>query len=240
MYNDYPEIVQLIHKDFDNASDVLVAEAQAIIANTSVSKKKALLDEIGFTTTPEYQGYVKQLEALQNQHTVIGAIAELKQRFPFHKAINLDAVIKICKKYNLVYGKSELFKGFIPEKNAREIQRFKDSYPNEFTRYGKCHMFMSSNNVTEITKEEYEANVDNPGLIYEYRKVTKPLWIVAPEKDMNMAGKMIVDYKVVNRPIPPDPVVLLPVTAKGIQMYVILTKWGDEANDPILQDYSMN
>lgn len=238
MSQDYPEIVQLIHKDFENASDVLVAEAKAVLANTSVSKKKALLEEIGFTTTPEYKKYSEQLKQMEDQNTLIGAIVELKQKFPFHKAINLETIIKICKKYNLVYGDSKLYKGFIPEKNAKEIDNFKKSYPKECTRYAKSHLF--TGNVEEITEEVYSANVKSPGIIYRYDKVTKPFMIVAPETDMNMTGKMIKDFKVVNRPIPPDPVVLLPVKSKGIQMYLILTKWGDEASDPELSDFTMN
>ena len=48
-----------------------------------------------------------------------------KVQYPFNKFITTEQVEQICKKYGLVYGDVSLYKGFVPEKNLKEIESFK-------------------------------------------------------------------------------------------------------------------
>jgi len=45
--------------------------------------------------------------------------------YPLNKFITEEQVKTICHKYNLVCGDVSRFKGFVPEKNLREIESFK-------------------------------------------------------------------------------------------------------------------
>ena len=60
----------------------------------------------------------------------------------------------------------------------------------------------------------------------------KTLLIAAPKKDFNITDTQeIKKFKLFDKPVP-DPVILAPV----IGGYLIVTAWGDEASDPIIQN----
>jgi len=117
-----------------------------------------------------------------------------------------------------------------------EIIRFKQSYPQYFTMYYKAHLFTA--NVVQISKDEYLKNKDKSGLIYDWNKVEKELIIIAPLDQMNMTNKQLNGYQIID--MPKDPILLLPLKENGVDLFVVITKWGDEAFHPDLIEPSMN
>lgn len=234
----YPQVVIDIHNSFDTASDIILLEAKQIL-ETSYNKSKAnQLAEVGFSNTPEYKKYLITQKKIEEADNKIKAINSLKNKFPFNKIIDHETVIKICKKYNLVMGQNSLFKGFIPEKNLKEVANFKKSYESLITFYYRSHVF--TGNVTQITKDEYLKNKDSKSFSYEWKSYQKDLMIVAPVEDMIMNGKMVKDFLIQDLPPVPDPVVLMPMTENDIQFYCVISKWGTEASDPDLMNPNMN
>lgn len=234
----YSEDILAIHNDFDIASEKLVENANKILQEAYNKRKANILSEIGFTTTPEYKKYLAKQKEQEKASKTIEAINSLKKKFPFNKCIDNDTVTAICKKYNLVFGESTLFSGFIPDKNATEINNFFKSYPTYTVKYIKHHIFTGS--TIELSKEDYEENKNNPGYIYQYDKYVKPLYIVAPITDMNIENKYVENYRLKDIPIPEDPTVLLPIRENGLEFFLIVSKWGNESSDELLQDSTMN
>lgn len=74
-----------------------------------------------------------------------------------------------------------------------------------------------------------------------YSKEQATLAICAPLKDMDTANMKLEGVRLVKDIPIPDPVVLLPKNhSNGIEGYLILTAWGDEASDPMVVNEQMN
>ncbi len=85
-------------------------------------------------------------------------------------------------------------------------------------------------------RENYNNDFSSP-IHFGYSKC--PLEIAAPVKDFNMTSHEIKDFKISKIEIP-DPVVLQPVIYEGIKHYLIVTAWGDEAEDELVVNQKMN
>lgn len=66
-----------------------------------------------------------------------------------------------------------------------------------------------------------------------------PLEIAAPRKDFNISNAEVKNFKLSSIEIP-DPVVLHPVVYENEKYYLIVTAWGDEAHDPLVQNPKLN
>lgn len=122
----YPKEVLEIHNEFFTAADRMVAEAQKIIdeAQSKNVSKTEVLKRLGFKQARE----VAELEPLVKKAAlskeIVEAISYYKKQYPFQKFITEEQVQQICHKYNLVCGDVSRYKGFVPEKNLKEIERF--------------------------------------------------------------------------------------------------------------------
>jgi len=272
----YPNEVIIIHNEFENAADKLLIEANNIIkeAESKDINKVKRLESLGFTKTSqvvEIQPLMQKAELSKEQ---VELLNYYKREYPLNKFITEEQVQAICYKYNLVCGDVNRFKGFVPEKNLKEIESFKvkdneksltfievftynDTYVGLFCGKdleirclaGYYHIYSKSETKnydysfqqnSKILAEKGEFyGVDYKNLFglkdkgsFNIKIQNKNLQICAPVKDMDISGLELVEgYKLKEIHIP-DPVVLQPV--KG--GYLILTKWGDEASDPILQN----
>lgn len=232
----YPTEVLQIHHEFDIASERLLIEANSIIkeAETKDVDKVERLEKLGFKQVAQVTQIKPLLEKAKLSKEQTELVAYYSFNYPNNKFITEEQVKTICHKYNLVCGDVSRFKGFVPEKNLKEIESFKlkenDSYV-EIRNYGY------KDEITFISKNEYEQSIKYGVSAYRrYSRSGLPLQICAPVKDMDISGLELVEgYKLQKKHIP-DPVVLQPV--KG--GYLILTAWGDEASDELVVNQKFN
>lgn len=203
--------IESIHKEFNTAHKTRLESADEILAQSSTDKAKRLAAQ-GFGSNVEVIEHEElernKKEALKNANYIL----HYNQKYPVNKFLVEKDVERICKKYNLVLGKIEQYKGFVPDKNLKEIESFRI---HDEDRVGFSH-----------TGRFTGKNEDGRRMVSG-----NTLHIVAPLKDMDLKSWELEGYKLVKKS-PPDPVVLFEV--KG--GYLILTAWGDEASDPIIQN----
>lgn len=219
--------VEDVHREFLTASEKLLSEAKDILKEKQADKARRLLS-FGFSVTKDV---VESAEFLVKKQ-----IAELIERYsishPFNKVIHEVDVKSICDKYNLLRGELNRFKGFVPEKNLQEIERFK--YPDGFHVFedwygGENRRFKTHNEALKYKEQQEKESTSK----YVIQAPSYKLRICAPVKDMVVYST---DH-VVDRVIVPDPVVLYPIE-KGC--WLIVTAWGDEASDPLVINEKMN
>ena len=250
--SNYPTIVEEIHNEFETAADKLAEFAKQIIAEAKskdASKVERLIN-LGFKQSNQVSEVKPLLEKAKLSEGQIKLLNDYAKKYPFNKFITEGQVEVICKKYNLVCGDVDRYKGFVPEKNLREVERF-NLKPEDVVQYvcnGKLgEVAVNPNDITERIRNyidggewtyvEFitgEINVvggnEKYGQAAIIKKGSLKLKICAPVKDMDLQGLELKDgYKLEKKHVP-DPVVLQPVNGG----YLIVTKWGDEANDPLL------
>lgn len=257
----YPKEVLEIHNSFDTAAENILEEAKNILkeAETKDFKKLERLESLGFKQSKQ----VVELKPFQAKANLSKEQIELvhyyQKEYPFNKFITEEQVKEICHKYNLVCGDVDRFKGFVPEKNLKEIESFKlkskeknvliasnglifenaEIRPAHYTT-GYFHIYKKGTNLfcfqSQDGEDFYGGLRDNPFNLEIKHEQSRfiindnKLKICAPVKDMDISGLELKEgYKLEKKHIP-DPVVLQPVRGG----YLVLAKWGQEANDPIL------
>ena len=232
---DVKELIEQIHKEFECAGEKLLAEAVSILDEIEKHNfsKGELLKELGFTSAQE----CVEIESFnkKKEETELNArmVREYSFKYPNNKFITEEMVKEICNKYNLVCGDVDLYKGFVPEKNLREIAKFK------IKEEDIQHARIIRGSIKYISKKDYDHAISNPYLRshalidISYQKLTK-LKICAPIKDMETKD-MELDGVHLKKHIP-DPIVLHHVN----NGYLILTAWGEEASDPIIVNHKFN
>ncbi len=162
----YPVEVQQIHHEFHSAADNLLLEAKSIIeeARTKNVTKINRLELLGFKQAAQ----VTELKPLQQKAELskeqLESLAYYQREYPFNKFITEEQVKTICHKYNLVCGEVSRFKGFVPEKNLSDIEKFslKDNETSllyiEAFKEGKSIGLFSGKNL-EIRNERGYAHI---------------------------------------------------------------------------------
>lgn len=235
---EYPKIVQEIHREFDIAGDKLIEEANLILGNTPKlnENKVELLKKLGFTQTEELQTAEKIRKQVEFTKQQLEAVNYYRQNYPFNKFITEEQVETICKKYGLICGDVSIYKGFVPEKNLREIAEFK--LKPEDAQYYKTYWGAMHYSTYKISYDEFQRTKLNSegGYFshYHYSSSIGEFKICAPLKDMNTSNMTITNgYKLEHVP---DPIVLQPVN----HGYLICSAWGDEASDELVVNEIFN
>lgn len=254
----YPKEVLEIHHEFETAADKLLQSAKEVIkeAGTKDAVKVSRLESLGFKQASQVTELKPILQKAQLSKEQIELLSYYQRNYPLNKFITEEQVKIICHKYNLVCGDVSRFKGFVPEKNLREIEGFKlkESEQGLVELVNTCvyNVSLGFYNERDLTDNHYlsSPSQENEELVikamslgvrrdhvYIQRSNRKNiLQICAPVKDMDISGLELVEgYKLQKKHIP-DPVVLQPV--KG--GYLILTAWGDEASDELVVNQKMN
>jgi hypothetical protein len=263
----YPLEVLQIHKEFDTAADRLLEEANSIIekANQKNLKKVNRLEKLGFNQVKEVEELKPLIKKAELSKEQVELLKHYSFAYPNNKFITEEQVKEICFKYNLVCGEVGRFKGFVPEKNLQEIERFrlrkenaglhlsnglflKNAEVRKINNY--WHIFkIGETNIFEYAFQSNEGKrfyagdrKDIFGLNHlgdiSFTVKESNLLICAPIKDMDMKDMTIeggYKMKEVVKHIP-DPVVLHPVNGG----FLILTAWGDEASDELMVNQKMN
>lgn len=258
----YPKKVLEIHNEFDTAADRLLEHANLILTEaksldiTKISRLKSL----GFIrekNVSELDPLIKKAELSKEQ---IDLLFYYKREYPLHKFITDEQVKEICFKYGLVCGDVSRFEGFVPEKNLREIERFKlkeaDKKKYWFIDQSGTFYYLKDSDFTETGLSYCKKNmfylVGTAGEnIYMYPLLTKDcldryrhlrdirLFPIVAEEALLKICAPLKDMDTEGLQLKdgyklikhiPDPVVLQPVYGG----YLILTAWGDEASDPLV------
>lgn len=256
----YPQVVKDIHNQFNLAGDKLLKQAQDIIASIRIDNKDKIddLKNLGFKQVKEVSETEAKIKERSRNENIANLISELKVKYPQYKFITTQDALAICKKYNLVIGEVGLFKGFVPEKNLTQIKDFfvsenelNYSYTEENNYFGRSRAISVEeyNRMQQMAYDERNINHNRLGLqtvSYDYRKYDshpsknkKKLYIAAPVKDMDTKGYKL-DGSILRKIEVPDPVVLCPYQKNGIELYCIVTAWGDEASDPLVVNETQN
>lgn len=242
----YPKEVLEIHHEFETASIKLLEEAQKALkkASSAPVQKISRLLALGFKQANQVTDVTPILEKAELSKEQIKLIQYYQQNYPLNKFITEEQVKEICYKYNLVCGDVERFKGFVPEKNLQEIERFKLKKADKSykLKYGSS-IYSKKDWDAKFSLENRKPGGISLGGMLKYDDVEETdiediltLQICAPVKDMDISGlELIEGYKLEKIHIP-DPVVLQPVVGG----YLILTAWGDEASDPIVVNEILN
>lgn len=127
---DIQQIIEQIHNEFETAADRLLNEAQQIVEESRrKDKSKGLrLAALGFTQARQAKETIELQEKLEMSEKQVEAMREARLKYPLYKYITDRQVDEICEKYGLVHGKIEQYKGFVPEKNLKEIEKFMERH----------------------------------------------------------------------------------------------------------------
>lgn len=249
------EIVAEIHETFNTEVDRLLKEAGILkpLPDTDVKllTKADRLRILGFNNTVETKEASKQRSAKSEIERHNRAKDKLKEtikyfsdKYPLYKFITEESVVKICKKYNLIYGEVGRYVGDVPDKNLWEIENFKIDEKDELWEE-ECVSYMSMRSRRELKymdKEEAEKRNNDHSFTshghYIYNKAS--MEIAAPLKDFNTEGMEVENFKLNKKIEIPDPVVLHPVFYKGEKHYLIITAWGEEASDELVVNQNFN
>lgn len=256
--------IQEIHNRFERAANTALEEAKNILAQPiPVDEEKAqLMHALGFSGTKDAK--ILEEDKKQKSEAEIRAktVMKYQQIYPHLKFIFIDQVKEICEKYGLVCGTINLYKGDIPMKNLQEIEgfslkpqhiysRFNSSYTgirdwsNELdNRYSSLTQpldYVLKEYIDEPVQKVHKFAGKNAYAINDkdYNKRDNhfyPFFICAPKTDMNMENKKVAGFFVQNEV--PDPIVLYP---QPLDMgFLVVSKWGLEASDPIVINFKDN
>lgn len=260
----YPPIIHQIHKEFNTASELALAEAKTILSTINVDKANRLTS-VGFIQAQE----ARALTIVDQNLARI--IERYMIKYPNHKFITESQVEKICKKYHLVCGPIAAYTGFVPEVKLREIESFRinaeDRSPDEVVikaawNTGAAGDFMVRSRGAAYIHNQLKMDripADHPACYWQDRGKRlfsmsvngntcyiekydvidrQGLFICAPKKEMKVEGLKKIGslFSSLTTKHYPDPVVLQPV--KG--GFLIVASWGDEASDEIVVNQRHN
>lgn len=242
---DINKIIDEIHETFYTEVDRLLESAKIsksieTVLGELIDKRNRLIAQ-GFVNTIEVKEANIELVRIQkikfendNNVKIIEAIDYFSKKYPLYKFITEDSVKKICKKYNLVYGSVEDYIGDVPNENLKHIENFKVC--KEDMLYHRIIYDVFSNSISNASYHnflDHHAFITSgyTTFIREKFKIA-PLEIAAPQKDFDLKDKIIGDFKIDI----PDPVVLRPVYYENTKYYLVVTAWGQEAVDPLVQN----
>lgn len=242
------DIIVGIHNEFDTAGDKLLAEANEVLNGNYDIEKGERLQRLGFTNSKAAvdADTVKKMKIEKKKQAE--TVEYFRTFYPNNKFITEGLVKKICEKYNLVFGGINYYKGDVPEKNIAEIENFKlreedkdDCFDYKSTSLGQLGGI--DNYTAGLSRERYmmhQIYMQQALMQPQYEatpngeKKQQPFKICAPESDFDMRYMVRSGHKIELHI--PDPIVLQPVK----NGYLIVSKWGLEAEDAALTNEKMN
>jgi hypothetical protein len=119
-------VIEKIHGEFATAADIALAEAKEILSKSKDDyfAKGDRLAKLGFHSSVDAKNTSNARAEANTRGREMQAIIDCQQKYPLHKFILFRQATEICKKYGLVCGDVKFFKGFVPEKNLKEIEAF--------------------------------------------------------------------------------------------------------------------
>lgn len=239
-----PFTAEQIHDDFDSASEKLLKEVEIALQKADETSKGLRMAKLGFTSTQQAKDAQKEYNNKQLYEYWTTKIRHYQTFYPNNKFITGNDAAAICKKYGLLLGDAAKYIGDIPGKNLQEIEDF-ILLEQDMTKHECGYVWFSDPRNYRSFQEKPEkfdfygyVEIDYAGLGTRWTRrsvpegtpyvYTKPDFkICAPITDFDTAGMRVDGHRLVHDI--KDPIVLQPVDGG----YLIVSKWGLEAGDPI-------
>lgn len=239
---DTQKIIEEIHNSFNGAADELLEKAKVDLSSLDLTgeDKASRLSKLGFSSNKDVLRIKEEKKKESLSKELMETVLYYKKTYPDYKFITEDMVTKICKKYGLVCGDVSQYIGFVPEKNLQEIESFSGLKDEDYLYFSHCVGWGGSMKLNwdykDYKNQQERLNKKSDNHLYfvpTSEKIQKntTLKICAPLKDMELKENQRVNSKMQIETHIPDPVVLHPCRGG----YLVLTAWGDESEDPILQ-----
>ena len=265
------EIIEEIHETFYTEVDRLLAGAK-IMKSTETDKKDILdkaerLKKLGFGNTQEVSEANKESDRLSEikninyqRKKLSEAIEYFSTKYPMYKFITEESVRKICKKYGLIFGSVEYYKGTVPDKNLENIEKFTIDQEDVLYHQDKTsHKLRASYKLIEhllikineehsfeqrLSEKQGDIPIPSDRLIDLERRLNSikkaPLEIAAPAKDFDLNKRQVVNHQIVEKMEIPDPIVLQPVMYDNTKYYLVVDAWGEESTDELVVNQKFN
>lgn len=245
-------IIEEIHDTFYTEVDKLLKEAN--ILNSTDTDKQDIIDKrnklvnLGFNKTKEVEEANIEIDRISklakendSKEKLIRAIKYFSSKYPLYKFITEDSVLKICNKYGLVYGDVDRYIGTVPDRNLDHIANFKVDEDDKCYVEDEFILGIEYTSHKLISYDDYKKGkqVHNSSFRHRWFFNKCNLEIAAPQKDFNIKGMEVKDFKLSKIEIK-DPVVLHPVFFEGDKHYLIVTAWGVEASDELIINENFN
>lgn len=233
-------IIEGIHNEFDTAGEKLLIEAKAILAKQLPTNKGERLKKLGFSAAESAVKFDEISKERKEKEELAKLIEYYQTWYPSYKFITEKVVKSICEKYGLLSAQVQYYKGDVPEKNIAEMEAFKLRQEDMETRsntddYLEQRRFWRMMNMSSLGGfSRSERRYPDPPTDYSVRYIQPSFVIAAPEKDFDTRLLIRNGHKLELHI--PDPIVMQPV--KG--GYLIVSKWGLEAEDAELTNEKMN
>lgn len=223
-----------VHAELVNESLLLSSFAKREVDVTTFKDKSLFLSRLGFSNSIATRMYKeiseKHIEIRQNNN-----------RYHPYKFILKPQLERVCEKYNLFVRNPEYFLGDIPESNIKEMQNFS--------------FYLSDLNLTYLEIMHIEDLIPRGIGIPSERRVTFSdisnvgidirnfILIASVESLFDKSAFAHSRSRIMGKPelvakseVDLDPIVLFEI--KG--GYIIITAWGDEANDELVFNQNQN
>lgn len=236
-------IIEEIHQNFDEAVDRLVIIAdeygkkgQEVKYDCSQDVQK--LTNLGFINTPKSIDFANKINKISETKSILikadcisNDVNKYNNICPFNKFIYYSQLVNICETYNLVIARADFFIEDIPEKNIKEITDFDYNKLASSTIYTETDLPLFQTKTARIYPRANQYNA------------SPKLYICAPKKSFIkkltqigielFKGKHNNDSLLRFHKITKDPIVLLPVEVELADQigFIVISKWGLEAND---------
>jgi len=255
-------LVQEIHDAIDIAEDLLLKEAQSRIGTTQIADKSHvdLMIELGFTNADIVKKTQEKEEELVKNQQIAERVLYYKRTYPFTKFLTVPQLDSICDKYTLIYAPVGRYMKNVPKKNLKEIANAQklnaeDKAEEYWVVTEGTTFYHDVPKATQewVLKQRFTARPRNsdlrtllpaklqkkgsPSYIMDHEETEQVLqnglFIAAPKSHFNLTGlseKGKGFFQTIIKKEPKDPIVFRYVNG-GIQ---VLSKWGLEADDPML------
>ena len=261
--NNYPPVVLEIHNEFNTASDKLLAEAEKVIEEVKQypMEKVSRLEALGFKNTTDTQNTNGIAERLEMSEKDKEFVLKYRREFPLHKFITEEQIEVICKKYNLVFGESKRYTGFMPERNLAEIEAFQKRYPkmgkmgefSEYSMYGDYQEMVNLSGIDVVLGSDISKLKGNGVDIQQ--EINKHDGInyygdIKCSDGVTRSGRVVMNGMKICAPVKDMDMsgmtiedgykmkeLFIPdpiVVQPVVGGWLILTAWGNEASDPIV------
>lgn len=199
------------------------------------SNKSNFLSGIGFTNSIATELYSS---IVNNQDT----IRHYTQKYPFHKFILTPQLKRVCEKYDLYVRDLNFFLGDIPEKNIQDMMSFYVYLDDLQIPEGHRKNILDTLKTSEIL-HTWGSEIKIPLSMFSKCGLTHFLEIASvkellSDKAFRQSTSRIIseDELSAKHSVDLDPIVMCKVRGGRI----IITAWGDEANDELVLKETLN
>lgn len=192
----YSQEVMQIHHEFETAAENLLISAKEVIkeAESKDTLKASRLESLGFKQAAQVTELNPLIQKAALSQEQLQLLSYYQANYPLNKFITEEQVKAICYKYNLVCGPVKRFKGFVPEKNLKEIEAFKLKKKDEL---GNIVVFYEdSGKIEKFNPDRYIAS--NKNYVLNTYIIKHAYAYVSSPRDRNYIGDTSNYTKIIN------------------------------------------